>query len=224
MTSTALVISGGGRYADPWHDFAGTSDRLAQALSELGLAAQVATLGESARPDGPVDLVVVNAGGGSNPRAVTESAADVLAEELADWTREAVAGGKPALVTHTGSNTFYDDDRWAQLVGGRWVPGTSWHPPLAPARVQVTDVAHPITAGMSELEIIDERYCDLQLVTAVAVLVDHEQNGARHPIVWAHQPGARVVHDALGHDAPAYDGADRRALLAREVAWLLQRG
>ncbi|WP_168211710.1 ThuA domain-containing protein [Ruania zhangjianzhongii] len=221
---SAVVISGAGRYADPWHDFTGTSARLATELTALGLPAEVATLGEAEVPTGAVELLVVNAGGGSTPRAVTGTAADQRAEALAGWVREAVAGGVPVLITHTGSNTFYDDDRWASLIGGRWVPGTSWHPPLAPAWVQVIDPEHPITAGMTELAVTDERYCDLEVHPGNAVLVDHAEDGRRHPIVWAREAGGvRVVHDGLGHDSNAYDGADRRALLSREVDWLLRR-
>lgn len=221
---SAVVISGAGRYADPWHDFTGTSARLAVELTALGLAAEVATLGEAEPPHGPVELLVVNAGGGSTPRPVAESAADQRAEALAGWTIEAVASGVPVLVTHTGSNTFYDDGRWAGLIGGRWIPGTSWHPPLDRTQVQVTDPAHPITAGLTELTVTDERYCDLEVYPGSSVLVDHAEDGRRHALVWARAAeGVRVVHDALGHDVPAYDGADRRALLAREVAWLRQR-
>lgn len=222
---SAVVISGAGRYADPWHDFTGTSAQLAGELTALGLTAEVATLGEAEVPTGAVDLLVVNAGGGSTPRPVTDSAADQRAEVLADWVRHAVAGGVPTLVTHTGSNTFYDDGRWADLIGGRWIPGTSWHPPLAATTVQVTDPEHPVTAGLTELAVTDERYCDLEVHPGNAVLVDHAEDGRRHPIVWARQAdGVRVVHDALGHDPAAYDGADRRALLGREVNWLLRRG
>ncbi|HLS63095.1 MAG TPA: ThuA domain-containing protein [Ruania sp.] len=221
----AVVISGAGRYTDPWHDFAGTSAQLAVELSELGLDAEVLTLGEADVPSTAVDLLVVNAGGGSTPRPVEDSAADQRGEALAEWTREQTAGGLPTLVTHTGSNTFYDDDRWEQLIGGRWVPGTSWHPPLAPAQVQVTAAEHPITSGLAEqLSVVDERYCDLRVAGDVTVLVDQEEDGRRHPIVWARAAGGvRVVHDALGHDAAAYRSPDRRALLGREVDWLLQR-
>jgi len=221
----AVVISGAGRYADPWHDFAGTSAQLAAELAELGLDAEVLTLGEADVPSTAVDLLVVNAGGGSTPRPVEDTAADRRGEALAGWAREQTAGGRPTLVTHTGSNTFYDDDRWEQLIGGRWVPGVSWHPPLAPAQVQVTAAEHPITAGLGEeLSVVDERYCDLRVAGDVTVLVDQHEDGRRHPIVWAREAGGvRVVHDALGHDVPAYDSPDRRGLLAREVDWLLQR-
>src|SRR5699024_4163381 len=163
-------------------------------LQDAGLAATVATLGEDEPPAEPVDLLVVNAGGGSTPRPVADTAEDRRAEELAEWARQTVATGTPLLATHTASNTFYDDDRWAELVGGRWIPGTSWHPPMAPATVQVTATEHPITAGMTELSITDERYCDQQPADDVDVLVDHAEDGRRHAIVWAHQRGAaRVV-------------------------------
>lgn len=224
MTASALVISGAGRYADPWHDFAGTSARLAQLLGQAGLDTQVATLGEADPPGEPVDLLVVNAGGGSTPRPVEDTPSDARGEALAEWVRQAVAAGTPLLATHTASNTFYDDGRWAGLLGGRWIPGTSWHPPMAPATVQVTAAAHPITAGMSELSVNDERYCDQELLGEVDVLVDHAEDGRRHPIVWAQESGAgRVVYDGLGHDRQAYDGADRQKLLMRELDWLLHR-
>src|SRR5699024_4475174 len=156
----AVVISGAGRYSDPWHDFAGTSAQLAVELSELGLDAEVLTLGEADVPSTAVDLLVVNAGGGSTPRPV-----EVSAEEL------------------------------------------------------------PSTSGLTEqLSVVDERYCDLRVAGDVTVLVDQEEDGRRHPIVWARAAGGvRVVHDALGHDAAAYRSPDRRALLGREVDWLLQR-
>jgi hypothetical protein len=43
MTTTlrSLVLSGGGRYADPWHPFAKTSARLADVLWSLGHRVEV---------------------------------------------------------------------------------------------------------------------------------------------------------------------------------------
>lgn len=222
MTS-AVVISGAGRYSDPWHDFAGTSARLAELLEGAGIGVEVITLGEDEVPNGGPDLLVVNAGGGSTPRPVQDTLADRRAEAVATWARTA-ASHTPVLATHTSTNTFYDDTRWAEILGGRWIPGTSWHPPLDRAGVQVTAAAHPITAGMSELTVQDERYCDLDLLREVDVLVDHLHHGRRHPLVWAHQlDGVRVVQDALGHDRAAYGCPDRQALLRREVDWLLRR-
>jgi hypothetical protein len=38
----ALVLSGGGRYADPWHPFAETSGALAGILGESGFGVEIA--------------------------------------------------------------------------------------------------------------------------------------------------------------------------------------
>lgn len=216
-----VVVSGEGRYADPWHDFVGTSARVAELLGELGLTTQVR--GTDSPPVPAARLLVVNTGGGGNPPTTERAAA-------ADAWREAVldhaAGGRPVLALHTACNTFTESPAWAQITGGRWVVGTSMHPPYGPARVQVTGGDHPITRDLGTgLDIVDERYLQLEIQGDIVPLVQTEHEGRNHPLVWAHRHGeARIVVDTLGHDVAAYDGADRRALLRREVDWLLGGG
>lgn len=217
----AVVLSGEGRYADPWHDFRSTSRRVAELLAAAGLRVQVR--GTDADEPERARLLVVNAGGGGDARPGTPE------EPASRWRaavlEHALAGG-PVLALHAATNTFYDDPRWPGVIGGRWVVGTSMHPPLGPARVQVTDVAHPVTAGLPrELEVVDERYAHLDVGPRAVPLVTHEHDGAVHPIVWACTEGpdgeaVRAVVDTLGHDVAAY-GEVRAELLRREVGWLL---
>jgi hypothetical protein len=61
--STVLLLSGAGPYADPWHRFAETSDRLAMIIGDLGHQVRLSDRVE----DGlvgfqPVDLLVINIG------------------------------------------------------------------------------------------------------------------------------------------------------------------
>ncbi len=234
---TAVVISGAGRYADPWHDFEGTSAALGELLGDRGFEARVLRTGEAESADlGQPDLIVVNAGGGSTPVEVSEEAGDVRARDLRDAVLAAVAAGVPVLATHTGSNTFYEHDQWARALGGRWVPkheveaGTaaraSWHPKRGPAQVRVSPVQHPITAGLTgAVEIDDERYTDLEVSPEATVLLEHDEGGRTHALVWAADavPGLRgkAVYDALGHDGDAVRARVRTLLLDRELAWLL---
>src|SRR5699024_3802224 len=132
----ALVISGVGRYADPWHDFAGTSQRLAELLGGMGLDAEVATLGTEEPPADPVDLLVVNAGVGSTPREVAKTPEHGCSEALAVWARPAAASAVTVFATYPSAYSFYADARWVSLLGGRWIPVTSWLPPMAPTSVQ----------------------------------------------------------------------------------------
>lgn len=217
----AVVISGAGRYSDPWHPFEASSAALAGALGELGVSAQVHPSDAGVVDLEGVDLLVVNSGGGSTR---DDDAAHPEPVALREAVLAFTGAGGPTLVAHTGSNTFYETPQWAQLTGGAWVPGTSMHPPLGPARVQVADADHPITAGLTELDVRDELYSFLDVAPAARVLLTHTHEGIEHALVWVHTAdGVRVVYDALGHDAQAYAGADRRELLRREVRWLLQR-
>ncbi|UFU07842.1 ThuA domain-containing protein [Ruania halotolerans] len=230
--TTAVVVSGAGRYADPWHDFEGTSAVLATQLHALSIHTQVLVAGEAEPPAGTVDLIVVNAGGGSTPTPVSDTEEDVRARALRDWVLAAVGRGVPVLATHTGSNAFYEDDRWARALGGRWVPKQtghprpSWHPPRGRATVAVPETGHPITAGLpAELAIDDERYSDLEVHEDSVVLLEHTEDGVRHSMSWAAEsvPGlrGRAVYDGLGHDVTACREPARITMLTRELDWLL---
>lgn len=217
----AIVISGVGRYADPWHPFDETSAALVQQLGQLDVAATIHPSDGGAVDTGGLDLLVVNSGGGST-RDDDEQYPEPI--ELRQSVLGFTGAGGPTLVVHTGSNTFYETGQWADLIGGSWVPGTSMHPPLGQAQVQVVDDGHPISAGRSVLQIRDERYCYLDVAPTARVLITHEHDDVEHALVWVHtRDGLRVVHDALGHDGQAYAGTDRRELLRREVDWLLHR-
>lgn len=221
---SAVVLSGSGRYADPWHDFAATSARLAKLLDELGLDVAIHST-EDGPPDlTAVDLLVVNAGGGSTPTpdsGIGEArSAEALRRLVVDYARR----GGPVLAVHTASNTFFEGPDWAEVIGGRWVPGVSMHPPADTTTVSVATDVHPITAGLADFVARDERYSYLQTSPDAVVLVTHEHDGVRHPVVWARESdGTRVVYDSFGHDVAAYELPGRADLLRREVNWLLAR-
>lgn len=216
----AVILSGEGRYADPWHDFSGTSQRIAEILTEHGLTVRVCGSG-STEPTA-ARLVVVNAGGGAD--AIQAEPGD-LGSRWRDAVLEHALAGGPVLATHAAANTFYDEPRWRDVLGGRWVPGTSMHPPGGPARVQVVQNDHPISAGLpAEVDIVDERYSFLDVSPTIVPLLTQVHDAVVHPIVWTHTGDSgtpvRAVMDTLGHDTRAY-GDVRADLLRREVDWLL---
>src|SRR5260370_41655132 len=58
-----LILSGAGRFADPWHPFAETSDRIAGILRGEGFHVEVDERIDERMPDlRGVDLLVVNIG------------------------------------------------------------------------------------------------------------------------------------------------------------------
>ena len=212
---TASVISGGGRFDDPWHNFAETSAELRNALQERGWSVEVnddadaalAALTHNRLPS----LLVINIGW-YGPDSFTEPAADGLVAAL--------ERGLPTLLVHSTLTAFPEWPLWREIAGGGWTYGVTYHPEYNPA-VAVADPNHRMTVGLDELRIADERYTKMWVDSSSQVFLEHDEAGDRHPLAWTRTWGASpIVADALGHDAASYRAAGRATLLQRELDWL----
>ncbi len=212
-----LLVSGNGPYADAWHDFSATSARLAGIVENLGLSVDVTEDVERGLAEpGACRLLVVNIGNPTDPRP----------PELIDAARggieEHLAGGGALLGVHSTATSLTTMPQWPAILGGTWLRGRSMHPPQSEGTIMHSTGHHPITNGLTDFVIFDERYSYLQTRPDVSVLYEHSHNGLRHPLVWARRAGqGRVVYDGLGHDAASYDCAGHVELLRRSVRWLL---
>jgi uncharacterized protein len=228
MTSRALLISGAGRYADPWHPFARTSAAVAEIVTEAGLEVRIAEDVDDALAGlaaSAPDLLILNIGdpAGPRPENVTDEAPDHARDERSRSGLLAhLAGGRPPPAPHMLSTSPGWGPEWESILGGVWVPGTTMHPDLGDASIEVDTDTHPIVAGIADFEVHDERYSWMRVSPEVSGLAWHEHDGGRHPLLWTHEYGsARVVYDALGHDERSYLSAPRRTLVSRSARWLL---
>jgi type 1 glutamine amidotransferase len=215
-----LLASGGGEYTDPWHPFAATSACLKRAFETLGHRVTVTTdvsqhLSQLGGTGPAWDLVVLNLGSAGAPLATDQANVEGLARYA--------SGGGPLLVCHVTAAAFPADEQWETLLGGRWVRGTTMHPPQGEGAIRVLDTEHPVTAGIDDFTVHDERYSYLRVSPDSTVLADQEHDGLRHPVLWARENGAaRLLYTALGHDAPSFESPAHQALLANSVRWLLR--
>lgn len=211
----AVVVSGVGRYADPWHPFAETSGCIAELIGGAGFDVEVDENVDDRLADlSGVDLLVVNLG---RPTG----ASDADAASRAGLLRY-VAEGKPLLVSHASTMTLPGTPEWEAIVGAVWVDGGSFHPDYGRSHVEVVDHEHPITAGISDFELDDERYSGLRISNDLHVLAQHRSDGQTHPLLWTHDYGAsRIVCDALGHDSASYESAEHCELVRRAARWLV---
>jgi uncharacterized protein len=221
----AIILSGSGRYADPWHPYHETSAALAGIIAGAGYRVEVSDdllrgLGDL----GDADLLVVNAGNPATP--LPDGAVDPGAPG-ADEIAAAVAGldaalerGIGILAAHSAAGTLPEVPAFARALGARWLAGVSWHPPIGNARVHIVGT-HPIAAGLADFTVYDERYSGLHLDDVIEPIAEHEEDGMRHPLIWARELGhSRLVYDALGHDASSYESTAHRELLVRALDWL----
>jgi hypothetical protein len=218
---TVTVLSGHGRYEDPWHDLAGTSHRVALLLAALGLAVEVRGLPKEALTHlDQTDLLVVNCAGNHLDPSF-DGNDDAWADARAGLAAYLARGG-PILALHGAGSAFADNPTWHGLIGPEWVDGVSFHPPIDLAQIEVRQAAHPIADGLSDFTVWDERYSNLKLHRAVEPYLVHTLDGVVQPLAWAHTEGAsRIVYDALGHGLESYDSPMRARLLQREAQWCL---
>lgn len=214
MTKRALVLTGSGRYADPWHPFAETGARLAEVLTEHGWAVEVSDDVDTGmtRLDG-IDLVAVNAG---DPwRDGSRGAPPASVQGFAS----ALERGIGVLALHAAVSSLRDYPEWASALGAMWVPTLSFHPEAGETVIQVEPDTVPAEVP-STFHVHDERYCALQRLGGRTVVAWHEGDGAKEAAAWVREHGnARVAVDVLGHDARSFDASGHRTLVAALAAW-----
>lgn len=212
----AVIASGAGRYADPWHPFPHTSARIGEILSDDGWDVMIIDDPDRAlwSLDGAA-LLVVNAGdpwrGGDAGRHADRAAARGL--------DAAIDRGIGIVAVHTGLASLRDYPSWREAIGGAWEADRSWHPPISKASIPVVDGEHPVTAGVSQIDVFDELYTDLAVDDHVHVLAAHQRDAASHPLVWVCDRPTRAVATALGHDERSYESASHRALIRGAARW-----
>ena len=213
----ALVISGSGLYADPWHPFPTTSARIADIVSDLGYSVDITEQVEVAlRHPGDCRLLIINIGNPADPRPT-----EVIELARAGLEKHLATGGA-LLGMHSSITSLTTMPEWRGMLGGTWIRGRSMHPPRSETTILLAPTEHPITAGLADFAVIDERYSYLETESDITVLYEHEYHGVGHPLVWTRLSDQhRVIYDGLGHDAASFDSAGHQTLLRRSVRWLL---
>lgn len=217
--ANVLILSGTGRYADPWHPFDATSAIVAGLLRDAGHDVEVSGDVEERLADlDGVDLLVVNAGNPTRHGLDSPTAAAARAGLHAYRVR-----GGGVLSLHVSAGSLPEVPEWREIMGGHWEQGVTMHPDNSPTTIQVPVSEHPVVAGLDDFDTFDERYSWLVMADDAEPLMFHDHDDVRHPLLWTRtdEHGGRVVYDALGHDPRAYESAGTRDLITRAAAWIL---
>jgi type 1 glutamine amidotransferase len=232
-----LILSGRNN-----HDWRATTPRLRQILEEAGgfdVRVNEEPAGLTAGALAPYEVLVSDYNG---PR--WSPAAEYAVEQF-------VRSGKGLAAIHAASYAFGDmeilGDRhvrtglrekpwaaYAKMIGATWSAGEprSGHGKRHLFRVQWTDRAHPIAAGLEEsFPISDELYHHLRIQPAAHVLAtaydapEMDGTGVNEPVAWTVGYGkGRVFYTALGHDVTAMSAPGFVASFARAVQWAATAG
>lgn len=229
MTRPLHVILTGGIF----HPFHATSSHLAQSFATLGIETEIfddVEAGLARVRDAEPALLTLNllrwrmAGEKYDPHR------DEWFFELSSEGQKTISShverGAGLLALHTASICFDAWKGFGDLLGGRWAWGESYHPPIGPIRVEPTQTAHPITAGLPGFDLCDEVYTHMDLLPETRGLLEAlPGDGApAQPLLWARTSGdGRVVYDALGHDVASMSQPVHARVLTRSALWCLGR-
>ena len=85
----------------------------------------------------------------------------------------------------------------------------------------MTPTEHPITKGLSKIQLVDETYWPLiGDPSKVEVLATAEEEGKAWPMLWTwKKEKGRVFGSVLGHYSWTYDDPLFRLLILRGMAW-----
>jgi len=138
---------------------------------------------------------------------------------------DAVAGGVGLAGWHGClADSFRDNPEYQWMVGGQWVahPGN-----IIPYRVNITDRADPITAGLSDFDMRSEQYYmhvdpSNEVLATTTFSGEHAPwvAGCVMPVVWKRRWGAgRVFYSSLGHVVKDFDVPEAREIQRRGMLW-----
>jgi len=133
-----------------------------------------------------------------------------------------VEGGKGVVVVHFGCGAIREWPDFVKVAGRVWDPKMRAHDPRGPFKVNITDVKHPITEGLTTFDTDDELYTCLAGNTPVEVLAiaTSKVDKKDYPMALVAAVGkGRSFHCALGHDAKALNFPGVSELYRRGTAW-----
>jgi len=221
-----LILAGGVS-----HDFSTMAPALAGVLALSGIESTVTE-------DVPQAFAEIDAGGldlltvvmlrwsMKEPRFEDRRAQYGLSLDAAqrESIRSFVASGGALFAVHGAVISFDDFPEWKEIVGARWVWGSSFHPPYGPVAATFGR-SHAITEDLPDFDLNDEVYSGLDMADGVQPLMTLSAPGIEppQPGLWARPFGeGRVVYSALGHDAESVRHPVHSRLLRRCALWALK--
>ena len=137
--------------------------------------------------------------------------------------------GKAMIFLHHSLVSYQDWPEFVRIVGGQYhthpvvVRGDTLkanyeHDVTLP--VTVNDKRHPVTRGISDFEIVDERYGECEIKVSVKPLLSTTHPKSMRNLAWIHHYGnSDVIYIQLGHGPTAFNNANYRKLIQQAIAW-----
>ena len=169
-----------------------------------------------------------------------ENAADFAEMKLSEAAQNGiinfVKSGKGFVCLHiSGCGADYWSE-FAEITGGGWVTGTSYHPPYSNFAVRVSNASHAGAAGVSDFNTDDELYMGITYKGDNDVFLTGASEegtwpwgpdrspthmpGGTFPLGWTRTYGqGKVFTLLLGHDGKSFQSPEFQKMVLNGVQW-----
>jgi len=140
--------------------------------------------------------------------------------------------GVPAIFLHHSLLSYREWDEFPQIIGGRYynktpfiteagdtIQSTYQHDEVY--KIQAVDKNHPITAGITDFDVLDETYFNYFVKEDVKVLLTTEHPSSGRILGWINSYGkSEIVYLLNGHSETAYNNSYYRKILHNAIRWV----
>lgn len=137
--------------------------------------------------------------------------------------------GMPMLFMHHSICSFQRWDGYKKMLGGKYVMPAYGDDPASLSdyhhdldlHVSVAPELHPITKNMSDFNILDEGYSNIEMAEGIVplLLTDHPESSS--PVAWVNEyDHSAIICLMLGHDKHAYQNPSLEKFLQNSIYWL----
>ncbi len=169
-----------------------------------------------------------------------ENAADFAEMKLSlaeqNGIKDFVKSGKGFVCLHiSGCGADYWSE-FAEITGGGWVTGTSYHPPYGNFGVHVSNTGHVGVAGVSDFSTDDELYMGIDYKDGNDIFLTGTSEegtwpwgpdrapthmpGGTFPLGWTRTYGqGKVFTLLLGHDGKSFQSPEFQKMVLNGVQW-----
>jgi len=132
-----------------------------------------------------------------------------------------VANGGGFMPVHNSIAIYPKTGPYREVSGGHFIR----HPAVEPFSVKVVNKEHPVTAGVSDYDIVDEQhFVEYDADRVELLLRSFSEKNDESAAGWAHEYGkGRVCFLANGHTLEALLNPECQKLLRNAVRWCLRR-
>jgi uncharacterized protein len=139
-----------------------------------------------------------------------------ITDQLLDSLENFVFNGGGLLALHAVSASFKQNQRYFNLLGGRFIH----HGKIAPFKVQVNHAQDSFFRGIDSFSITDELYIH-EYLKDVAVHFTTQVGKKAEPVVWTRELGkGKVAYCSLGHRAAVWKQPEVKSIINQSLDWL----